>query len=96
MVGELWRVLGPDGLLFCRLASLEGIESRVRHLEGRRYLLPDGSTRYCVDDAYLAALTAELGGRLADPIKSVNVQGLRCMATWCVAKDAQTSFQSSP
>jgi hypothetical protein len=30
--------------------------------------------------------TERLGGRLADPIKTTNVQHLRCMTTWCVIK----------
>jgi hypothetical protein len=30
--------------------------------------------------------TSRLGGRLADPIKTSNVQQQRCMTTWCVEK----------
>jgi hypothetical protein len=30
--------------------------------------------------------TDRLGGVLADPIKTTNVQGQRCMTTWCVEK----------
>ena len=49
-----------------------------------RYLLPDGSERYLVSEPRLSALTRELGGTLADPIKSTIVQDMRCMATWVV------------
>jgi len=86
MVREMWRVLKPGGLLFARLASTIGLEEKVRPLGGRRYHLPDGSDRFLVDEAMLLALGKELGGRLADPIKTTNVQNLRCMTTWCLVK----------
>ena len=87
MVLESWRVLKPGGLLFCRLASSIGMEDRVRRVAGRRFLLPDGSERYLVDEALLVSLTADLGGVLVDPLKTTVVQGLRCMSTWVVRKD---------
>ncbi len=60
----------------------------VQPLGGRRYHLPDGSDRFLVDEEMLLALGKELGGRLADPIKTTNVQNLRAMTTWCVLKGA--------
>jgi tellurite methyltransferase len=86
MVREMWRVLKPRGMLFCRLASSIGMEDRVRRVGGRRFLLPDGSERYLVDEAMLMDLTARLGGRLLDPLKTTIVQNQRCMTTWVVAK----------
>ena len=68
MLHGSWRVLKPGGLFFCRLASSIGIEERVREIEGRRCLLPDGSERYLVDENLLTQLTAELGARQLDPI----------------------------
>ncbi len=88
MVRELWRVLKPGGLLFCRLASSIGIEDRVVHLDGRRYRLPDGTDRFLVDQAMILSLTEALGGELADPIKTTNVQDQRCMTTWVVRKNS--------
>jgi tellurite methyltransferase len=88
MVHEMWRVLRPGGLLFARLASNIGLEGKVQPLGGRRFHLPDGSDRFLVDEAMLLALGKELGGRLADPIKTTNVQNLRCMTTWCLVKGA--------
>lgn len=84
MVAELLRVLSPGGMLFVRLASDIGIESRVERLGGGRAKLPDGSTRYLVDEARLLAWTEGAGGVLLDPIKTTNVQGLRCMTTWAL------------
>jgi SAM-dependent methyltransferase len=86
MVEELWRVLGPKGLFFSRLASNIGLESVIPSA-GRRVRLPDGSERFVVSEAMLLQWTERLGGSLADPIKTTNVQGLRCMTTWCVFRD---------
>jgi SAM-dependent methyltransferase len=86
MVAEMWRVLRPGGLFFARLASSIGIEDLVVSIEARRHLLPDGSERLLVDEDLLLSLTAELGGDLLDPLKTTNVQNLRAMTTWCLAK----------
>jgi SAM-dependent methyltransferase len=82
-----WRALRPGGFMFCRLASNIGMEGRMRRIEGRRYRLPDGSDRYLVDEELLMRLTAELGGRLLDPLKTSIVQNQRCMTTWVVGKN---------
>lgn len=87
MLGELWRVLAPGGLLFTRLASSIGLEDQVRPIGSGRFRLPDGTDRFLVNEAMLLAATDRLRGRLADPIKTTNVQGQRCMTTWCVWKD---------
>jgi tellurite methyltransferase len=89
MLRGTWRVLKPGGLFFCRLASSIGLESQVKRLSsGRRFLLPDGSERYLVDEAMLVLLTQELGGQLADPLKTTVVQNQRSMTTWVVRKNA--------
>jgi tellurite methyltransferase len=88
MLRGTWRVLKPGGLLFCRLASSIGMEHRVQRLAGRRFRLPDGSERYLVDEALLLRFTTELGGQLADPLKTTIVQDQRCMTTWIVRKNA--------
>ncbi len=84
MLRSAWRVLRPGGLLFCRTASTIGMEHTP--LEERRFLSPDGAERYCVDEALLLQLTAELGGELVDPLKTTVVQDQRCMTTWVVRK----------
>jgi len=86
MVHEMWRLLKPGGMLWCRLASTIGIEGRVRAIVGRWCLLPDGSERYLVDEALLADVTRELGGHLLDPIKTTVVQDQRSMTTWALQK----------
>ena len=86
MLNEMWRVLRPGGLLFARLASSIGIESRVRPVGNGRYRIPDGSERFLVDQAGLLTRTEALGGVLLDPIKTTIVQDLRAMTTWCLRK----------
>jgi hypothetical protein len=86
MLTGSWRVLKPDGLFFCRLASSIGIEHQIRQIEGRRYQLPDGSQRYLVDEPMLMEFTGKLGARLADPIKTTVVQNQRAMTTWVLYK----------
>jgi SAM-dependent methyltransferase len=86
MVRGSWRMLKPGGLFFCRLASLSGIADEVRPLGHRRFLLPDGSERYLVDEPLLLDLTRDLGGTLLDPLKTTIVHGQRAMTTWVVRK----------
>ena len=86
MLRSLWRVLQPGGYLLVRLASDIGIEASVKPLGDGRYLLPDGSTRFLVNEQLLLNYTKELGGQLFEYIKTTNVQNLRCMTTWCVQK----------
>lgn len=86
MLQSMWRVLKPGGYLFARLASDVGIEDKVINLGNSRYALPDGSERFLVNEQILLEYTADLGGELFEPIKTTNVQGLRCMTTWCLQK----------
>jgi tellurite methyltransferase len=85
MLLSMFRVLKPGGYFFARLASDMGIEELVKPLGNRRYLLPDGSERFLVNEQMLLAYTHEFG-ELYEPIKTTNVQNMRCMTTWCVQK----------
>lgn len=88
MLNEMWRVLKPEGILFARLASSIGIEGLVRPTGGRRFYLPDGSERFLVDEALLKASTTRLGARQIEPLKTTNVENLRCMTTWVLCKES--------
>jgi tellurite methyltransferase len=87
MFNEMWRILRPNGMLFARLASDIGIETKVKLIDGRRFLLPDGSERFLVDEEMLIDKTEEMNGYLLEPIKTTNVQNLRCMTTWVLSKN---------
>ncbi len=86
MLTCMWQVLKPGGYLFARLASNIGIENLVQALGNDRYLLPDGSERFLVSEQDLLHYTQKLNGYLHEPIKTTNVQNLRCMTTWCLQK----------
>jgi SAM-dependent methyltransferase len=86
MLYSIWKVLKPGGHLFVRLASSIGIENRIIPLENGQFLLPDESIRFLVDENTLLKYTKELNGTLIEYIKTTNVQGLRCMTTWCLQK----------
>ncbi len=84
MVEELWRVVRPGGMLFCRLGSRIGMDfERVR---GHIYRIGDGSEWFLVDEAVLLDMTRQMGGVLVDPLKTTIVQDYRCMTTWVVRK----------
>ncbi|MGB8259987.1 MAG: class I SAM-dependent methyltransferase [Terracidiphilus sp.] len=84
MLMEMWRVLRPGGLLFCRLGSRIGMD--FKRLPGNRFLLPDGSKWFLVDEEMLLDLTDELNAVLVDPLKTTIVQDYRCMTTWVLRK----------
>jgi tellurite methyltransferase len=85
MIRSMFRVLKPGGYFFARLASDIGLEKLVKPLGNRRYLLPDGTERFLVNDQMLLTYTSQMG-ELYEPIKTTNVQNIRCMTTWCVQK----------
>ena len=84
MVAELWRVLRPGGLLFCRLGSRIGMD--FEPAGDGRYFTGDGSVWFLVDEHLLMNLTAKLGATLVDPLKTTVVQNHRCMTTWVLRK----------
>jgi SAM-dependent methyltransferase len=90
MVRELWRVLRPGGMLFCRMGSDIGAGGGIRlePLGRRRFRMGHGAEWFLVDEAMLMGLTQSLGGELVDPLKTTVVQGQRCMTTWVVRKRA--------
>ncbi len=84
MLAELWRVLKPGGMLFCRLGSRIGMD--FERLRENIFLIGDGSKWFLVDEDMLLDLTEELNAVLVDPLKTTIVQDLRCMTTWVLRK----------
>jgi 2-polyprenyl-3-methyl-5-hydroxy-6-metoxy-1,4-benzoquinol methylase len=86
MIAELWRVLKPGGMLFCRLGSTIGMD--FERLRGNVFRVGDGQEWLLVNEAMLMRLTREMGGALVDPLKTTVVQNHRCMTTWVVRKQS--------
>ena len=86
ILDECFRVLKPGGYFFCRTASDIGIESLVKNQHERTFILPDGSTRFLVNLKLLIDAELRLKAIPHEPIKTTNVQNLRCMTTWCLLK----------
>ena len=84
MVAELWRVLRPGGMLFCRLGSRIGMD--FEWVRDGIYVVGDGSKWFLVDEDMLMDLVDELDAVLVDPLKTTIVQDFRCMTTWVLRK----------
>jgi len=84
MLAELWRVLKPGGMLFCRLGSRIGMD--FQRIRGNIFLIPDGSKWFLVDEEMLLGLTEEMNAVQVDPLKTTIVQDYRCMTTWVLRK----------
>ena len=84
MVSELWRVLRPGGLLFCRLGSRIGMD--FPRLRANIYRIGDGSEWFLVDEPALLNMTTQMNAILVDPLKTTIVQDYRCMTTWVLRK----------
>jgi SAM-dependent methyltransferase len=84
ILNELWRVLKPGGMLFCRLGSRIGMD--FEQVRPNIFVVGDGSEWFLVDEQMLLAFTDELNAVLVDPLKTTIVQDFRCMTTWVLRK----------
>jgi SAM-dependent methyltransferase len=84
MISELWRVLRPGGLFFCRLGSRIGMN--FEHLRGNIFRINDGAEWFLVDEGTLMNLTDRMNAVMVDPLKTTIVQDYRCMTTWVLRK----------
>jgi SAM-dependent methyltransferase len=84
MVEELWRVVRPGGMLFCRLGSRIGMN--FERLRGNIFRINDGSEWFLVDEAALMQMTHQMNALMVDPLKTTIVQDHRCMTTWVLRK----------
>lgn len=84
MLKDLWRVVRPGGMLFCRLGSRIGMDFEL--VRPDIYRTGDGSEWFLVDEKTLLRLTDELNAVMVDPLKTTIVQNHRCMTTWALRK----------
>ena len=88
MLSELWRVLKPGGMFFCRLGSRIGMT--FERVQGNTYVIGDGSEWFLVDEEMLLDLGEKMNAVLVDPLKTTIVQDYRCMTTWVLRKRTRT------
>ena len=88
MLAEMWSKLKRGGMFFARTASSIGIKDLLIPTSNGRYMMPDGTERFVVDEQMLRDCTKNIGGTFLEPIKTTNVENLRCMTTWVLIKDA--------
>jgi SAM-dependent methyltransferase len=84
MLADLWRVLRPGGMLFCRLGSRIGMDFEA--VGGGLFIVGDGQEWFLVDEDMILSLTEQMNGVLVDPLKTTVVQDYRCMTTWVLRK----------
>jgi tellurite methyltransferase len=87
MIAEIVRVLKPGGSLFIRMTSDIGIEDRVELIADGVYLIPDGSTRFLLNRKILADCMLQHQLSFIEPLKTVNVNDVRCMSTLVLNKN---------
>jgi tellurite methyltransferase len=87
MVAEMVRVLKPGGSLFIRMTADIGIENKVRRVGDGIYEIPDGSRRFLLTRTLLAETMRRNSLSFLEPLKTVNVDDVRCMSTLVLRKD---------
>jgi len=83
---KMWAFLKPKGRFIARVASNIGIENNVTPIENGRHRLANGIEWFLVNEALLLEYSKKLNGQLFEPLKTTNVQNMRCMTTWCLEK----------
>jgi 2-polyprenyl-3-methyl-5-hydroxy-6-metoxy-1,4-benzoquinol methylase len=86
MIAEMVRVLKPQGSLFIRMTSDIGIEDKVQLAGDGVYDIPDGSRRFLLTRDLLADVMLQNGLSFLEPLKTVNVNDIRCMSTLVLRK----------
>lgn len=88
MLTEMVRVLKPGGTLFIRMTTDIGIEDKVEFIADGVYKIPDGSARFLLTRQLLAACMQQNKLSFVEPLKTVNVDDVRCMSTLLLQKNA--------
>jgi len=81
MIAEMVRVLRPSGSLFIRMTSDIGIEDKVQLVVDGVYGIPDGSRRFLLTRTLLEDVMEKNRLFFLEPLKTVNVNDIRCMST---------------
>jgi hypothetical protein len=68
------------------MTSNFGIENKVTEISNNVYKIPDGSTRFLLTESLLEKLKITFKFTFIEPLKTVNVNNLRCMSTLVLKK----------
>ena len=92
-IGHFWnlmlehtRVLKPGGSLFIRMASNIGIEEAIKPIGNGVFQIPDHSTRFLLTRAMADLLLKRCNLKMEEPLKTTNVNDIRCMSTLVLTK----------
>ncbi|WP_299821273.1 class I SAM-dependent methyltransferase [uncultured Pontibacter sp.] len=86
MTQELWRVLKPGGMLFCRLSTTIGMEGKLQQAGHRKYQMPHGPVWFLAGEDLLQELILEWQAEKLEPLKTVLVEQERSMTTLVLRK----------
>ena len=86
MFSELIRILKSSGILFIRMTSNIGIADKIKQGKEGVSLLPDESYRFLLTRELLADLMMTHKLEFLEPLKTVNVNDVRCMSTLVLKK----------
>ena len=86
MLSELIRVLKPGGILFLRMTTNVGIEKKIKSVGDGKFLLPDSSVRFLLDEELLHEIKGHFGFEFLEPFKTVIVDNMRSMSTLVMKK----------
>ncbi|MCX2740348.1 class I SAM-dependent methyltransferase [Pontibacter anaerobius] len=86
MVQELWRVLQPGGMLFCRFGTTIGMEGKQQQVAPGKYQMKHGPVWFLADEALLRELMYTLQAEMLEPLKTVLVEQERSMTTLVLRK----------
>jgi len=94
MLTDMVRVLKSNGSLFIRMTSDIGIENKVQLLADGVYTIPDGSTRFLLTKELLSEIMQQNNLSFLEPLKTVNVDDVRCMSTLLLQKNQRAVTNS--
>ena len=86
MFEALQTLLTQNGVLFIRMTSDIGLSGIKEDLGGGKFMLPDASVRYLLTRIKIDELLSTYKLSLMEPVKTVNVDELRCMTTLVLSK----------
>ena len=86
MFDRLIALCKTDGQIFIRMTSDIGIENKVKEIKDGVYQIPDGSTRFLLTLDMVKMIKSRYPVDFIEPLKTVNVDGVRCMSTLVLRK----------